>query len=397
MLDSTRQRSGPQSQALHYSYEKAGLILDNQHIPWNADAVIVEAQANVPAATTPSREDFRLRLPAAGPEVMAESIKAGDRPGLSRIFFRLPPPARTTFAEILWRGKSLGQLTLPVLQAEEFLRHFALQKTALSVQLEEDAIQCQTAVTTQCQSVILSALISSATSLAPLVDLGLCVRIRSEKGDAGKDVPVHLSSSQLRDRQALVAVVVPRPRRAGTWSYDWMIDDRVIVQQQLTTISKSALNRSLRISATRFVLQYADGRLCPTLILPLEGEAANIERIGPCFWVTSSLPGVAGYCELEVGARTKEPGASIEWHRQRVLISDGPTPVMLGTLDRASLDQVKQFELRCNGRLLGALPMTPVPTSSFTSEGGFKSAENFTWSTAADELLQQKLGKLLGR
>jgi hypothetical protein len=29
-------RLGPQPQALHYSYEKAGLILNDQPIPWNA-------------------------------------------------------------------------------------------------------------------------------------------------------------------------------------------------------------------------------------------------------------------------------------------------------------------------------------------------------------------------
>ena len=36
-------RLGPQPQALHYSYEKAGLTIPGQPIPWNAEAVVVEA------------------------------------------------------------------------------------------------------------------------------------------------------------------------------------------------------------------------------------------------------------------------------------------------------------------------------------------------------------------
>ena len=35
-------RIGTQPQALHFSYEKAGLTLNDQPIPWNAEAVLVE-------------------------------------------------------------------------------------------------------------------------------------------------------------------------------------------------------------------------------------------------------------------------------------------------------------------------------------------------------------------
>jgi hypothetical protein len=42
------------------------------------------------------------------------------------------------------------------------------------------------------------------------------------------------------------------------------------------------------------------------------------------------------------------------------------------------------------------LPLTPVPTASFTSEGGFRPVEDFAWSSAADEQLNERLGRLLG-
>ena len=43
-------RIGPQPQALHFSYEKAGLIVHDQPIPWNAEAVLVEATLRLPPA-----------------------------------------------------------------------------------------------------------------------------------------------------------------------------------------------------------------------------------------------------------------------------------------------------------------------------------------------------------
>ena len=44
-------RIGPQPQALHYSYEKAGLTLHDQPIPWNAEAVLVEISGFGPTDT----------------------------------------------------------------------------------------------------------------------------------------------------------------------------------------------------------------------------------------------------------------------------------------------------------------------------------------------------------
>ena len=66
---------GPQSQALHFSYEKAGLTLDNQPIPWNADAVVVEANVRLSASSARQKSDFRLRLGTAGPSFEPEVLR----------------------------------------------------------------------------------------------------------------------------------------------------------------------------------------------------------------------------------------------------------------------------------------------------------------------------------
>ena len=59
-------RIGPQSQALGYSFEKAGLTLHNQPIPWNAEAVLVEAQLR-PGEAARRKGDYELRLTGADP------------------------------------------------------------------------------------------------------------------------------------------------------------------------------------------------------------------------------------------------------------------------------------------------------------------------------------------
>src|SRR5262249_60267457 len=59
-------RIGPQSQALSYSFEKAGLTLYNQPIPWNAEAVLVEAQLRLRDSAR-RKADFGRRLAGPGP------------------------------------------------------------------------------------------------------------------------------------------------------------------------------------------------------------------------------------------------------------------------------------------------------------------------------------------
>jgi hypothetical protein len=124
-------RTGPQSQAVAYSFEKAGLTLHNQPIPWNAEAVLVEAQLH---AKEPARRkaDYGLRLTGHDP-LPADSLRRDESDGRYRLFFRFPPPRVTTTAELLWKGHTLGQLTLPVIDAATFVAGLRLQLPTLAV------------------------------------------------------------------------------------------------------------------------------------------------------------------------------------------------------------------------------------------------------------------------
>lgn len=384
-------RIGPQPQALHFRCEKAGLVLDNQPIPWNAETVIVEALVRQPLGSTRQKKDFSLIL-RGGASYPADSLQAEEQGQRSRLTFRLPVPAKSTTAEVLWKTRSLGQMSLPILTREEFCRQLTLQMPTLSAQLGDQAVACQTYVSTQCDSLIVTAILSAPTSLAPIMDLGLRVELRSEGKGQSHDVPVQLTSSQLRGKQAVITVVPPRPRRIGAWQATWLLGNQPLANQRIRAISRPHFLRSLRISEARFVCQDARGQVRLLRQMPPPGEAS---RVGPCFLVCSRELGMAGLCDLEVRALVHGLVPPLLFAHE-MLITDGPTPFAPGTLSIADLAEVTGFELRVKDRVLGILPMTPAPTATFSAEGGFKPPPEFIWSPAADDQLNEKLGKLLG-
>jgi hypothetical protein len=377
---------------LHYGYEKAGLTLYDQPIPWSAEAVLVEAAVRLSPSTPRRKSDFQLRLP--GQELLpAESLRRQEGEELHRVLFRLPPPPGAITAELLWRNHVLGQVTLPVLSREEFLQKLRVQMPTLFVRLGDESVACQTFVSSQCKGILVSALLTSPTSLVPLLDLDLQVEFRPARGTAVYRVPARLCSSQLAGRQALVTVA-PRkfPRRIGSWVANWLLGDRVLIGQQIKAISQRTFQRSLRVSDTRYVFQTKKGEInLGRHVPPLEG----LQRLGPCFLVCSREAGMAGLCQVRVHAQVSgsvQPPLLLE---QEVLITDGPTMVAPGTLDVADVGQVSGFDVSVKGHSLGALPLRPAPTATFTCEGGFKTPHDFSWSSAAEEELTERLTRLL--
>jgi hypothetical protein len=384
-------RIGPQPQAMHFRYEKAGLTLHDSVIPWNAEAVLVEALVRIPKSNSRRKADFQLRVP--GQDLISAEQMLGEADERSRVLFRLTPPGETTEVELLCREKVLGQLTLPFLSKDQFLQNLHLQMPTLCVRLGTQTVACQTFVSNQCRGLLASAVLTSPTSLVPLLDLDLQVEFRCERSGSISRVPASLCSTQLGGRQALVTVVPHRyPRRIGTWVATWLLGDRPLASQRVRGISQRQFQRSLRISDTRFVVQATAATVRLTRqVPPLE----TTKRVGPCFLVASGEPGMAGQCRLQITAQVPgavNPPLLLE---QDVLITDGPTMVAPGTLDSSDLQQVSGFELSIRGQALGVLSLCPAPTAHFNNEGGFKPPHDYTWSAAAEEEMNERLNRLL--
>ncbi|MDB5307782.1 MAG: hypothetical protein JWO38_1984 [Gemmataceae bacterium] len=384
-------RTRPHGQAIHTRYEKAGLALYDLPVPWNADAVIVEVLLRLPAAAR-RKGDFALRLPGGDP-VLPESLRveADDR---HRLAFRLPVPAATAAGELLWKHHLLSRVTIPVLTADEFLAGLRLTFPTVSVRLGTQTVAAQTFVAAQCKGLVASCVLRSATPLAPVADLGLKAVFRCERTAAVYEVPAALSNSQLGAREALVTAVPPRvPRRSGAWSVAWRIGGREVVKQVVHGIPAKRFEMSLRVSDTRFVLADKGGGVKVTKQPP---PVAELARLGPCFLVASSEPGMAGVCRLQVHATVPgEPRPSLLME-QDVLVTDGPAAFAPGMLEAGDLGRVTGFELRHKGRALGVASLSPVPTATLTAEGGFKSPPDFAWSNVAEDELSDRLGRLMG-
>jgi hypothetical protein len=392
MTELLPQRPSAPPQAIHFGYEKAGLTVHGQPVPWNAEAVVVEALVRLPP-TARRKTDFVLEVPGRDP-VPAESLRRDEADGRYRLFFRFPPPPRTAAVRVVYRSSHLlGQVTLPALSCDEFLASLRAETPTVFVRIGEQSVACQTFVASQCRGLVASAVLASDAGLAPLADLGLHVEFRDERSGTTREVPVRLCSTQLAGRRALVTAVPGKvPRRAGAWSVSWRAGNRTLATQRVRGITSREFARSLRVCDTRFVaVSESAGAHLRRQPPPL----SEVRRLGPCFLVASREPGMAGYCSLQVHAQSAgtEGVALLE---ERVLVTDGPTLFAPGTLEVAELGKLAGFELRHGGVALGTLSLCPVPTAVFTSEGGFKPPSDFAWSGAAEEELTDRLNRLLG-
>ena len=386
--------SPPASPGLHFSYEKAGIVVPNQTIPWNAEAVSVEGVATVPAVSAEVRAGFSLHRPGQAP-LAPETLRRTDVAGQARVVFRFAAPPKTTVAELRYRDRSLGQLTLPVVSQAEYLRTLDLGEAIVHVRLGDETCACRSYVTSQAKEMYASALLTSPTNLVPLADLVVAVELVGKNREPLARSEVRLSGTQLAASQALTMTPLRRPRGSGVFGVRWTIAGESRAESAIVGLTPTLFRRSLRLSGTRFLLE--DGRGVRPLARFAPTSLDGIDRIGPVFLVTSSAEGMAGTAEFMVRVLDRVGGVLMELPPQRIVLHDGPAIIAPGTLARGDLGNVFAFELTSSGHRLGLLPLAPVPTASFDGEGGFATPGlEYPWSPSAEEQLHDRLGKLLG-
>jgi hypothetical protein len=391
----TTQNAGPPG--LHVRYEKAGLILDSLPIPWNADAVIVEANVRLPANEPRAKQDFTLRTAVDAPAVHAELIAPQSKQTPMRVFFRVAVPAQTCNAQVHWREHPLGQIELPIISASAYVQEFSLEMPTMHVALGQRTVACQSFVNTPAKTVFASALVRGSGPLAAALELDLRVQVQRSDGQHVGAVLVSMTSEQLRARQALASVLLPRLRTLGTYQVSWHLAARCLHTHPLRVVSKKTFLRSLRISATRFVLHKEDDTMQTVRSLPVrDGQPVldGIAQVAPCFYVCSGEAGMAGIAPFTLRALAGDVITTLAI-KDDALVTDGPTPIVLGVVPARELGNLKHFTLGTGDTVLGNLPLVPAPKAEFNAEGGFAPLDDFLWSAAAEEQLNERLGKLL--
>jgi hypothetical protein len=380
-----------QVHGIGFAYEKAGLSVRNEPLAWNAEAVLVEASLRLPFLDGWSRDDFFLQVPGTAPAPAETFEPLGN--GLWRVGFRLLPPTGPADAELLWRTHALGSLTLPFLSQDEFLRGLRVESPAVVAQLGKYAVPCEAVVADQCRALRATALLTSPTSLLPLLDLDLCVTFTNHGTHSSQSVPVCLALQQLTGRQALLSTGVPGwPGPPGPWSVRWTAAGRWLAGSAACAVSPQAFSQSLYLIDGRYVCERVDGQRTYSPYLP---PREGVRRVGPCFRLASREPGVAGLCMLELRTRFKDHSRPAEVLRQEVLVSDGPSLFVPPLRGADEFEQVASFDLYARGELLGSVAGCRRPVMKFTAEGGFREPADFDWSPVTEQELAERLRLLM--
>jgi hypothetical protein len=206
----------PRLEGVRVGYQKAGLTVFDEPIPWNADGTLVEILVRCPARGGWSVIDFCARLEGR-PSVGAIDLHHDDD-GVVRLVFRLPPPCGAEKVTIYWQTHVLADVALPYLAVEDFLGGLRLESPVVFAHVGQHHVACQALVEGQSRGLVASALVVSRTRLLPLLDLDLTVDFIDHASGQTEHIALPLSGVQAGATQAILnAVWTGGPAGVGTW------------------------------------------------------------------------------------------------------------------------------------------------------------------------------------
>jgi hypothetical protein len=380
----------PRVLAVQFRYDKAGLSVCNEPIPWNAEAVRIEALIRCPDQDVGQRNDYCLRVPGY-PILAADTLRPGAQ-GVVAASFRLPPVRQLTPVELCWRAQVLDQVILPYLSAEQFLHNLRLEAPTVFAELGAYHVPCQALVASQCRGLMACGLLTSPSSLLPLADLDGAIEFLDQRTGQTQTVSLRLSGPQLLARQALLSAR-PRswPQQTGMYTVRWSLAGRVLAACSVRTVAPQAFQRSLYLIDGRYVYEGVHG----VAFSPYLPARESLSRLGLCFRVASREPGIAGLCRLKIRARRHDRPGVQDLVEQEMVVTDGPTQFMPATMPAEEFQQIAGYELLGDGQLLGTLSGSPRPIATFTSEGGFRAPVDCDWTTVSEQELADGLRRLM--
>ncbi|MGL4421283.1 MAG: hypothetical protein ACRCZF_11500, partial [Gemmataceae bacterium] len=323
-------------------------------------------------------------LPAIEPETLRpDEID----PRLHRLQFRLPPPRATLSGELLWRQRLLATVPLVVQSPAEYLQSLSLTHVSAQVKLAGQAVQAQAFPASQCQSLTATALVRSPTTLVPLAALG--VQVQFQSGTDEETVELFLSPAQLFNSEAILLAQPTRPRTCGRQMIRWSLGHIPRAAIALRAMPLPEFQQTIQVAD----LRYAVRRTPEDAVQITRQLPPQFSEAGPCFLVRSTEAGAAGRITLRIAGLGKADPPYAE--TTTLFVCDAPSIITPGLLPFAAWTGLTGFELFQGRQRLARFSRTPVPQASFNAEGGFVAAAEFTWTSAAEEELSDRLKKLL--
>jgi len=168
--------------------------------------------------------------------------------------------------------------------------------------------------------------------------------------------------------------------------------ERVLASCEFRVLSEEAFQRSLYLVDTRCVYRDEDGAYVLSHHLPAAG---GVEDLSLCFVVASREPGVAALCNLEIRGQYDGVVRPLSPREEQVLITDGPSLFLPAATALEDFQRATAFELFSAGHRLGSHSLRLPAPATFTSEGGFKSTEDYLWTTFTEDELNCRLNRLM--
>ena len=378
----------PRPRAADIGYERAGVTRWEAPVPWTADAAVVDVLLDLPPAAR-RKADFAFRLPFAAFPADTLRPDAGDR---HRVTFRFPVPPGSVRGDLLWKGRVLATVAVPVLTPAVFLAGLHVAHASTSVRYGDCTASATAFVPDRCDTLIATIFLHAQSALAPVAELGLKATFHCDATGERFAVNVALSAAQLATTEALLTAVCPHPPRGvGEWQIMWTAGDHTLATQRLRAVAADVFEAGVRLLESRFAVMDHAGVVRAVRLPP---PLASSDRIGPCFVVSGPEAGAAGVCPFELVGMTAGQPQPLLSRAAEVVVTDAATAFVPAYFHADELTGVSSFELWLNGRLLGVASLRPVPAATLNAEGGFIPPPEFVWSSAADDELTARLNQL---
>ena len=357
--------SGESVHELSFAYQKAGLTVRDEPIPWNAETVLLEAVIPVPTGATGRSEEFSLQAADGLPWARVLCEPAGAEK--CRVHFRAPLQKASGWLRLCWRDRVLVEARLPRLSRDQFVRGLRLRTPTILACLGKEHVPCQAAPEGQCAGLLARGQLVSSTSLLPLLDLPLAVAFTSPKGrtERCEYTPV---AARLHGREVLCTLASPGSLDGlGRWTVRWEVAGRHLARGSFRLVTARALRRYVRLAGTEYAYGLPGGDRGHSRGVPLAETALGL---APSFRLVSGWPGLAGLCRVAIRAWRTGATQAQTLREHDVLVSDIPSAVEPPLLSWEEFRRFETFELTCEGRSLGSVPGGARYMVRFTNEGG---------------------------
>jgi hypothetical protein len=311
--------------------------------------------------------------------------------GLYQLQFRLAPLTELPqTVQLCWRDFTLLSLTLPRLSQDEYLRSLRWRSWGLTMRWGEKAVSAHGFSRRSLRGLAATLLVSSPYRLAPLAALQPHVFLQGLPHGPCYEIPLLLTASQRLDTEAcLVTPLPPALLAAERCQVQWFVHGRCWHTETVRFLPPQEWERQVTVREAFYLLQSHNG-----WIRQREAPSPQDSRpFAPCF-LLQAPPGHAGLLPVALYAHTPQRPHLRRLRRERVLVTDTPTPYLPGLFHLQDFPELTSLELRHGPRILSTLSLSLVPHAQFTAEGGFGQMPELTWSEATEAELWERLQRL---